>query len=544
MQKNIEYITQCTLSHNLHDLTEEGLQEYLICKAIDEDCFHDIWEDCYGHIVYEYDGSYQDFKEWQQAKLINKTLFQDQYSDIKNGKNTSNKVPEIKFVSIDMMQYQKGEIIILTQKDKLNGRYSIYHLSRWACGLKIFGVSGFTSSNSELSRALIVAKKGLISPELYKKLGIPKEIIHRTNFAGKYQFTLIQWVSRSSEARDLLYNNPVLLWMMIVWAVNNKDNGYGCEYDGCEHRDNEYSNGIIFPLLHLKQKEILSQLFGRGSKSDIKLLRKIARDNQNTNFYSNLVSLIQNPEQKESKLARQWSTIDISVLHSLTKYISTSNFFGLPILKLLNQAPDTWIRLAKKDHLAFHLQSDNPSEFAISLLSKIRHFIEDSFRMSKEISEQVYLNTHNCLKNAKTISRIIAVHDEVLKNYNSHDLFRNSINNFSEQAPLKGTQSIIPISNRKDLYDEGKTMHHCVSSYANSIALGNCWIYQILEPERATLELLPKTKTTIQEQQLSYKVNSTANHYYQIGQLYGACNKSVSTATRNRIQKWLDKTPV
>lgn len=64
-------------------------------------------------------------------------------------------------------------------------------------------------------------------------------------------------------------------------------------------------------------------------------------------------------------------------------------------------------------------------------------------------------------------------------------------------------------------------MHHCVGSYSQTVLKGNCYIYKVLNPQRATLELVRQAKS------------------WRIGQLALHCNNSPSQATRLAVQDWL-----
>jgi len=55
--------------------------------------------------------------------------------------------------------------------------------------------------------------------------------------------------------------------------------------------------------------------------------------------------------------------------------------------------------------------------------------------------------------------------------------------------PLPGDADIVPITTIKDLQDEGAIMHNCVGSYTEKVQTGECFIYRVIRPQRATLEI-------------------------------------------------------
>ncbi|MBN1760377.1 MAG: PcfJ domain-containing protein [Chitinispirillaceae bacterium] len=91
--------------------------------------------------------------------------------------------------------------------------------------------------------------------------------------------------------------------------------------------------------------------------------------------------------------------------------------------------------------------------------------------------------------------------------------------------PFPGTETICPITCYRDLKEEGRTMHHCVGSYSGRVMSGSTYIYRVLEPERATLELCFN--------------NSTGA--WEIGQLHLVCNGTPLNVTRESVAKWLEK---
>jgi hypothetical protein len=90
--------------------------------------------------------------------------------------------------------------------------------------------------------------------------------------------------------------------------------------------------------------------------------------------------------------------------------------------------------------------------------------------------------------------------------------------------PLPGNDIIVPINSLKDLIQEGEEMDNCVGSYIGKIASGHSFIYRVLEPERATLEII---------RELS--VNS-----YMVAQLKLQSNEEPSDGTWNVVRKWME----
>jgi len=92
------------------------------------------------------------------------------------------------------------------------------------------------------------------------------------------------------------------------------------------------------------------------------------------------------------------------------------------------------------------------------------------------------------------------------------------------KPPIPGTKKIVPILTGDDLREEGKTQNNCVGGYVYKIREGKTFIYRVLEPERATLEII-----------------MTSEGDWIIGQLKCHSNTNASAATRQTVQSWLDQ---
>ena len=71
------------------------------------------------------------------------------------------------------------------------------------------------------------------------------------------------------------------------------------------------------------------------------------------------------------------------------------------------------------------------------------------------------------------------------------------------------------------LVEEGRLQKNCVAGYVRRVAHGNEFIYRVLAPERATLQVVQGRRG------------------WRIGQLSGPENQPVSASTRVAVQNWL-----
>ena len=101
-----------------------------------------------------------------------------------------------------------------------------------------------------------------------------------------------------------------------------------------------------------------------------------------------------------------------------------------------------------------------------------------------------------CMNRCKTLLDLTTLHDRWSTKLNKFSIDERVAATIAKYGtalfpmpPLIGTNTIIPITTAKELFQEGADMHHCVASYAGKIMQNQCYIYRILEPERATVEI-------------------------------------------------------
>jgi len=104
---------------------------------------------------------------------------------------------------------------------------------------------------------------------------------------------------------------------------------------------------------------------------------------------------------------------------------------------------------------------------------------------------------------------------------------RRTIDQPFGEPPIPGTDNILPLKTPRELLAEGQAQHNCVGSYVDRVRSGNCCIYRVLEPERATLSIV-----------------KASGGDWMISELYTACNKPVKSDTRTAVKEWLSQTQV
>ena len=83
---------------------------------------------------------------------------------------------------------------------------------------------------------------------------------------------------------------------------------------------------------------------------------------------------------------------------------------------------------------------------------------------------------------------------------------------------------IEPITDALMLHEEGRRQHNCVLSLLDDVTSGRSFIYRVLRPERATLEIVRHE-----------------DGYWTLRQLLAACNRPVRAETTARVEEWLEE---
>jgi hypothetical protein len=64
-------------------------------------------------------------------------------------------------------------------------------------------------------------------------------------------------------------------------------------------------------------------------------------------------------------------------------------------------------------------------------------------------------------------------------------------------APDLDSCEILPITNIEELVSESLEMHNCLLEYEEALMNGHCYLYKVVKPERATLEVCSEGKSLL-----------------------------------------------
>lgn len=135
------------------------------------------------------------------------------------------------------------------------------------------------------------------------------------------------------------------------------------------------------------------------------------------------------------------------------------------------------------------------------------------------------------LSHCTKVNMVTDLHNRLVAKYNEHR-DHNEETGFVKkygtlsfpEPPVPGSDTFHPIGDYKALKQEGRSMHHCVGSYAGMVMEHHSYIYAVHEPQRATLEL----------------VHNKSTGRWKVNQLHLACNLMPSEATSEAVARWLE----
>lgn len=87
--------------------------------------------------------------------------------------------------------------------------------------------------------------------------------------------------------------------------------------------------------------------------------------------------------------------------------------------------------------------------------------------------------------------------------------------------PVAAIEGIEPLTSWLELLEEGSMMHHCVGSYDIPVALGEVFVYRMVNPERLTIAL-------------EYR-----NNRWVVGEVRGHCNANPSPGALDIVRRWV-----
>ena len=152
-----------------------------------------------------------------------------------------------------------------------------------------------------------------------------------------------------------------------------------------------------------------------------------------------------------------------------------------PVLDLcLNRKFQPYLTPRLLEDVSFHQEPANPADLNVVSL------MNDTLRMAEQD------HWRHCHGKFHSLRQLLSVHDDLIRRMNRQRpaelwLRDEDGNERFPTPPFGGTHAIRPILSSGALWAEGQELRHCVGSHSQSVFSGSEYVYQVLEPVRATL---------------------------------------------------------
>ncbi len=338
---------------------------------------------------------------------------------------------------------------------------------------------------------------------------IPAELRDHVKRFAFGQALMLKTLARSGEARELAVAHPVIFWLMIAAVY-----------------DSRIPPGQLERLSRSKRIEILQRLINSRSRSRLKFLGKIDIDTGTLGDAHDVTRALADPVVVAA--AAHERQVSIRLLRALSAYPILARPMLVRIL-----AGDATIQadatLCRAEELAGQVVDIRRMAAALGIehpdqaLARCRSSV-DIRRLHDRWVER--LNRRRAARDdpAALMERLAGTRSPLRPRRRT-----GSVDPDTDEAwafpppPLPDSLDIVAIRSYDELRREGIAQGNCVASYAHTVASGRKYIYRVLAPQRATLELKRCRKG------------------WTIGQLKLAKNGAPAASTVFAVAHWLER---
>lgn len=276
--------------------------------------------------------------------------------------------------------------------------------------------------------------------------GIPDAIQDAARAYQYLQTTLLQWAAISHAAADLLQQTPHLVWLLAATATTEA-----------------WTRREIDHAVSRRRVEIVERVTGGRSEAAVRFLNRIVLHRGDASELRLIRMILDRPAVWQG--LGQWTRIPVHLLAVLLQYPELT---GSRLLR----------HIAERDYSRL---SD--------AIAQVRQ-VTDNWRDALEMARLLAIgDAVQALDRCPTFAAVQRLHDRWMEQLNRRKALVMEGQRRFPEPPIPGSAAIHPILSEEDLQAEGRLMGHCVASYANQVRRGESYIYRLLYPERATLEL-------------------------------------------------------
>lgn len=288
----------------------------------------------------------------------------------------------------------------------------------------------------------------------------------------------MRWVEADSHAAQLQLTAPTLLWLLI-----GRQQIVG------------WPDQHVQALLRSSRVQILRAVCGVGYRSALKWLARIELTDADLHEFNALITGL------KAELHRStWGQADSIPIHWVRAALEHLELQSSPAFQ------------SYCTHS--HLDGDD----FVEQLRQTARFWQDALRVAEMLGIQ---DAEVALNRSRDFVAVRRLHDRWTDRLNQRQAQVVNGETLFPPPPVPGTDQIHPITTLEDLQAEGRLMHHCITVYHPKIKARECYIYRMLEPERATIELIIEGKGV------------------RLGQISQAYNAQPSETAEAAVLHWL-----
>jgi hypothetical protein len=318
----------------------------------------------------------------------------------------------------------------------------------WGRGLAATSIRGRAQRPAHLWSMVVVSagrRRGRPNPDVEAFVGqipeVARDLVRHHVFG---QLLVLQLLALHHEIADLADSNVNLLWLLVLAA-----------YEG------RLPPSSFVSLCRRKQVDVVAELTGRGAKAHVKFLRKVQLADGSLSEARTIQSALFEPRILES--VRHLPAIPVRLLSLLTRYprLASDAFIPLIAAKLAEPEGDDPDKL-----FSLHQRLTGLGRVATTLrVEQVRE------ALAGPVVAEV-------LREARPAARA-----------STRDIPELALEETFPSPPLPGSSDIVPITTFSALREEAETQRNCVLGYAGSVRNREAYLYRVLRPERATVEV-------------------------------------------------------
>jgi hypothetical protein len=320
---------------------------------------------------------------------------------------------------------------------------------------------------------------------------IPAEAVALAAAAGTFELTALRALRWHEAAWDLARSCPNLMWLLSA------------------HIDERaLPNAELGELLRRRRREILSWCVNKKvATAAVRLLEKVVPELQSDREIKMMTRAVADADLVE--LFRHFKRVSLNTLHAAISY---------PALRRRRFFVDALAH----DAAAFE------EEGASSSILEACALYADALRTAHQLRIPQF-EAKRTIDGARTVARLRAQHDQWSDELTAR--VRREFRTKAHQkaparfpaAPVPDAENIVAIRTFEELVEEGTAMRHCAVTYVDECAAGRSFLYRVLAPTRATLELRMNGSTLC------------------VAQLRGVRNARVPDDTWEEVGRWLTR---